>query len=103
MRSDIIKLLATVVIWGAMAFIITEVRVSEGNVFPLILIMGIVAVISTAVVWIFGGRGSLPAEQSSGKAKRTRHIPNLVEDLDEQERAELEDYLQAQRESRLRQ
>lgn len=101
MRSDIIKLLATVVIWGAMAFITTEVNVSEGNVFPLILTMGIVAVISTAIVWRRSSDAGV--EQSNEKAKRTRHIPNLVEDLDEQERAELEDYLQAQRESRLRQ
>jgi hypothetical protein len=100
---DVMKLIATCIIWGMITIILTVSRFEiGGDMIWLALIMGVAATISTGFIWQHSGqREEKELQERAGKLKRTNRVSRLVEGLDEDELMDMEDFLAARREDRL--
>ena len=98
-----IRLQATALIWIALAAILIFAA-PPGEMVPLAFILGAAATLSTVAIWDAASKamskGYEEATQSA-KHKRDNRTSRLIEKLDEDEIADLEDLLAARREDRL--
>jgi hypothetical protein len=103
MKSEITRLIATAIIWGAVTIILALSRFGDGSdMIWLAFVMGGAATVSTGFIWQYGmKRDKAEAQQRASKSKRTNRMSRLVEGLDEDELLDMEDFLAARREDRL--
>ncbi len=98
-----IRLQATGLIWIALAAILIFAA-PPGEIVPLTFILGAAATISTIAIWDMAGKTMNRAydeQAQADKHKRDDRTRRLIEKLDEDEIADLEDLLAARREDRL--
>ncbi len=97
--SEQLRFQATAIIWTALAAIIIF---TPGDKVALAFILGIGATVSTGVIWD-SMKGSLKLEQTqqAGKTKRNNKISRMVDGLDDDEVADMEEFLAARRDDRL--
>ena len=98
--SEQLRFQATALIWAALAAIIIF---TPGDKVALAFILGIGATVSTGVIWDSLKESSkLQQNQQAGKAKRNNRISQMVDGLDDEEIADMEAYLAARRDDRLK-
>lgn len=97
--SGEIRYKTTIAIWTALAIILIF---TPADKIALAFILGIAAAVSTIVVWESSGSDSKEIEKQASKNKRDNRVRRLIEVMDEDEIAEMEDYLDARRDDRLR-
>jgi hypothetical protein len=98
--SEQLRFQATAIIWAALAAIIIF---TPGDKVALAFILGIGATVSTGVIWDSMKESSkLHLNQQAGKSKRNNRVSRMVEDLDDDEMADMEAYLAARRDDRLK-
>lgn len=98
MRSEEIRFQTTAVIWGAVAVIMIF---TPADKIALAFILGIAAAITTGIVWDSLKKSSENVERVT-KNKRSDRVRRLVEVMDENEIADMEAYLDARRDDRLK-
>lgn len=96
--NQILKSGVTLGIWMCLTIILTS-SVNAHNSVWLAVILGIGATVSTWRIWSSGGVES--AQEAAFKNKRTNRISRMVNNLDDEEIAELSDLLIAREESQL--
>lgn len=98
--SEQLRFQATALIWFALAAIIIF---TPGDKVALAFILGIGATVSTGVIWDSLKESSkLHLNQQDGKSKRNNRVSRMVEGLDDEEVADMEAYLAARRDDRLK-
>ena len=100
--SDLIRLIATAIVWGTLAAIILFSGTASDNIVPLALFLTIGAAISTAAIWDSAKVKQIGEVAQAGKVKRTNHLSHLVDKLDEEEVYQLEDLLASRYDNRMR-
>ncbi|MBZ0304373.1 MAG: hypothetical protein K8J31_31850 [Anaerolineae bacterium] len=99
---DIVRLVATGIIWSAVAIILTSGGGFTGEMVPLAAIMGIGATISTGMIWYSPSSAhSEEHEAASLKSKRDHRLTRLVDQLDEDDVYQLEELLAARRDDEI--
>jgi hypothetical protein len=97
--SDIIRLIATGFIWGMVALMVTLAGPASDDMTALVLFLSAGATLSTAAIWLsaaFRPRGEMA---QAAKAKRDSRLSRLVDELDQDEVYQLEDLLEARRDT----
>ena len=94
--SELGKVVTTIAIWSAVTGIMVLGQIGEHNAVWGLVILGVAATVSTLAIWV----GS-DTQSDNEKIKRSNRTSRLVERLDEEEIADLEDLLAARREDRL--
>jgi len=98
--SEQLRFQATALIWAALAAIIIF---TPGDKVALAFILGIGATVSTGVIWdSLKDSSKLSQNQQAGKAKRNNRISRMVESMDDDEIADMEAYIDARRDDRLK-
>lgn len=109
MGRMIVLLLATIAVWGSVGWVLTEMASPDNGT---ILILGIVAFLSTGIIWGVGGNVAVyqktsaarhePADYAGAKPKRTAgtgSLDSVVDSLTPDQVAALEIALQRRRET----
>lgn len=107
MGRMIVLLFATIAVWSSVAFVITEMVAADNGT---ILILGVLAFLSTAVIWAVGGNvavaNSTPAphretsDREDAKPKRTgTALISVVDSLTPEQIAALEVALERRRDT----
>jgi hypothetical protein len=104
MGRMVVLLFATIAVWGSVGWVLTELPSADNGT---ILILGIIAFLSTGIIWGIGGNVAVyektPAarresfDHADAKPKRTtstRSLASLVDDLTPEQVAALEIALQ---------
>jgi hypothetical protein len=94
--SDEMRFQTTAIIWVALAAVLIF---ADTDKIALGFILGIAAAISTSVIW--ESKKSENKENASIKHKRDDRVRRLIEVMDEDEIADMQEYLQARRDDRL--
>jgi hypothetical protein len=100
MKSELGKLIATVVIWVVVGTTLALMWRSP-DIIWMALILGLMALGSMRLMWRNGDSSAEALTFSAGKAKRDNRLSRLVNMLDEDEIEDLSDYLASRRDSRL--
>lgn len=97
--SDEMRFQTTAIIWVALAAILIF---ADTDKIALGFILGIAAAISTSVIWESKKNESKEVNtQSAVKQKRDDRVRRLIEVMDDDEIADMQDYLEARRDDRL--
>ncbi|HLV35824.1 MAG TPA: hypothetical protein VKY59_11945 [Spirillospora sp.] len=100
--SEWVRLIATGMIWGCLAVVLTLGGSYSGEIVPLTLILGIAATISTVKIWESGRAVQAgDAGDAAGKQKRDNRFARLVDKLDEDEVYQLEELLASRRDEEI--
>jgi uncharacterized membrane protein YdjX (TVP38/TMEM64 family) len=97
--NDWARLVATLVIWGALAGILTSVNSFMTDLTSLAVVLTIGATISTTMVWGAGRMSGQHDAEQVRKAKRNGRISRLVDKLDDDDVVQLEELLAARHDS----
>lgn len=100
--SDEMRFQTTAIIWVALAAIMIF---TPADKIALAFILGIAAAVSTLAIWDSSRRseGKSSQEESTIKHKRDNRVRRLIEVMDDEEIADMEEYLEARRDDRLSQ
>ena len=96
LMRDIVRLIATAIVWGMVALIITVAGPHSNDMTALSVVFAIGATISTGMIWQSGVK-SQPESQEAVKQKRDRHLTRLVDRLDDEQVYQLEELLASRR------
>ena len=94
MMRDIVRLIATAIVWGMVAVIITVAGPHSSDMTALSVVFAIGATISTGMIWHSPTQNSQDSDEM-GKQKRDRHLTRLVDRLDDDQVYQLEELLAA--------
>lgn len=103
--NDIMRLIAMTIVWGIVGSILLASALNNtSELVPMTFILGIAATGSTAVIWNAPRQTTVSNDAvSAAKQKRNNRLSRMVEKLDDDEMAQLEDLLVSRQEdSRLR-
>ena len=100
MDKNLVRLIATFLVWGALAGMVIAGGIASGESLPFAIALAIGATVSTGIIWE-SAKYDAPQDDAS-KAKRTNRVSRLVDNLDEDEVLELGELLRARDEDQRR-